>query len=187
MKSRANRGFSLVEVMVALFVIAIGMLGIAKIQALAYSSTGNASIRSIAAIQAASLASAMRANRAYWSIGSGANANITVTGAAVASTDATFSGLLGTAQNCSASSGGASCTVPQVLAAYDLQQWAAALNGSLPVDSAVVACPTASLPINCTISVSWNERIVAIDQKSLNTGGATAINGTQTYTLYVEP
>jgi len=187
MNARKQRGFSLVEVMVALFVIAIGMLGIAKIQALAYSSTGNANIRSIAAIQAASLASAMRANRSYWSVGSAANANITVLGATVSSPDAVFGALLGATQNCSVSVGGASCNAPQQLAAYDLQQWALSLSQSLPVDTATVACPTASLPINCTISVSWNENVVAIDQKSLNTAAATSINGAQTYTLYVEP
>jgi prepilin-type N-terminal cleavage/methylation domain-containing protein len=37
--SRAS-GFTLVEVLVALIIIAVGMLGLAKIQALAYASTG---------------------------------------------------------------------------------------------------------------------------------------------------
>ena len=60
------RGFSLIEVLVALVVVSIGLLGIAKMQAIAYSSTGVASKRSLAAIEAASLASSMHANRAYW-------------------------------------------------------------------------------------------------------------------------
>jgi len=53
--------------MVALVITAIGLLGIAKIQALAYSSTGSAGMRSLVAVQAAGLAASMHANRNYWS------------------------------------------------------------------------------------------------------------------------
>jgi len=42
-----EQGFTLVEVLVALLVTAVGLLGIAKIQALAYASTGSASVRSL--------------------------------------------------------------------------------------------------------------------------------------------
>src|SRR5258708_32297597 len=63
----AAGGFTLVEVLVALSIIAVGMLGLAKIQALAYASTGIAGSQSLAALQASSLVSAMRANRNYWS------------------------------------------------------------------------------------------------------------------------
>ena len=45
-----TRGFSLLEVMVALVIISIGLLGVAKMQALAYASTSTASSRSLAAI-----------------------------------------------------------------------------------------------------------------------------------------
>ena len=62
----AIRGFSMVEVLVAVIIIAIGMLGVAKLQAVAMSSTGVARMRSLAAIEAASLADAMHANRGYW-------------------------------------------------------------------------------------------------------------------------
>ena len=62
----ARNGFTIIEVMVALVVISIGLLGIAKMQALALASTSTSRLRSLAAIQAASLGSAMHANRAYW-------------------------------------------------------------------------------------------------------------------------
>ena len=45
-------GFTLIEVLVAVVVIAIGLLGIAKMQALAYASTSTASLRSLVALQA---------------------------------------------------------------------------------------------------------------------------------------
>ncbi len=67
-RSRA-RGFTLLEVMIALVITSIGLLGIAKIQALAYASTGSASLRSLVAMQAAGLASSMHTNRNYWSAG----------------------------------------------------------------------------------------------------------------------
>jgi len=66
---QACRGFSLVEVMVALVVCAIGLLGLAKMESLAVASTSVAAARSIAAIEASSLAAAMHANKAYWAAG----------------------------------------------------------------------------------------------------------------------
>src|SRR2546430_13031518 len=62
----ASRGFSLVEVMVAVIVICVGMLGIAKLEALSVSNTTTARLRSLAAIEAASLAAAKHTNRQYW-------------------------------------------------------------------------------------------------------------------------
>src|SRR5271170_6778354 len=75
-------GFTLLEVMIALFVTSIGLLGIAKIQALAYASTSSASARSLVAIQAAGLAASMHANRNYWAAGAQPT-SITITGAAI--------------------------------------------------------------------------------------------------------
>jgi type IV pilus assembly protein PilV len=77
---RQSGGFSLVEVMVALIVMSIGLLGIAKMQAAALSNTAIARTRSLAAIEAASLAASMHANRGYWSSPAVA-ASITIQGA----------------------------------------------------------------------------------------------------------
>ena len=66
-RMQANiRGFSLVEVMVALVICSIGLLGLAKLEALALSSTGVASGRALASLEASSLAAAMHANPGYW-------------------------------------------------------------------------------------------------------------------------
>ena len=73
------RGFTLIEVMVALIIISIGMLGIAKMQGLALSSTNASRSRALASIEASSLASAMQANRAYWSASGSLPGTITVT------------------------------------------------------------------------------------------------------------
>src|SRR5205823_9766606 len=58
-----SRGFSLVEVMVAVIVICVGLLGIAKLQALSLSNTTTSRLRALAAIQVASVAAAMHSNR----------------------------------------------------------------------------------------------------------------------------
>ena len=71
------RGFSLIEVMVALIIIAVGMLGIAKMQALALSTTESSGTRSLVAIEAASLAASMHADRDYW-VGGPPSASFTV-------------------------------------------------------------------------------------------------------------
>lgn len=191
MHARRARGFSLVEVLVALVIIGVGMLGIAKIQALSYASTGTAAARSIAAIEASSMAAAMRANRDYWTTAAaGAIQTINTVGNAVtASTDAA---LLAPGA-CTA----AACTMSQ-LAAYDLKAWATSLNSVLPNSSSTVTCtpPTAAVPVEpagypvgCTITISWSERNVAINAQSagnvMTTAGCTA--GLTCYTLYVEP
>jgi len=175
--SLGSRGFSLIEVLVALIIIAVGMLGIAKIQALAYASTGTASLRSLAAIEVSSLASAMRVNRGYWTVAP-TPLTITIAGATFNATDATLNGL----NNCSAPA--LPCT-PSALASSDLQTWVTALNKALPNVSGTVSCPspvTAGTPVGCTIQISWNERNTAINAQSLATTMALP-----TYTLYVEP
>jgi type IV pilus assembly protein PilV len=178
--SRGSRGFSLIEVLVALIIIAVGMLGIAKIQALAYASTGTASLRSLAAIEAASLASAMRVNRGYWAVAP-QPLNITITGATFNASD----GALNGANNCVAGIGVTPCT-PSALASADLQTWVTALNTALPTVTGTIVCPPigapAGPPLGCTIQIQWSERNTAINTQSLATTMAAP-----TYTLYVEP
>jgi len=163
---------------VALVVICIGMLGIAKVHALAFSSTATASQRSLAAIETASLASMMRANRGFWANGS-APPVITINGTAIS--DPTLAATATTVNFCMAS-GSAPCN-PATLAAYDLHRWAAALATLLPNPTANIACPVVAPPLSCTITVTWTEKTVAVNQQGA-TGPATQ---PPTYTLYLEP
>ena len=172
------RGFSLLEVMVALIVVSVGMLGIAKMHALAFASTGSASMRSLAAIEAASLASMMRANRGYWAAGA-APPVITITGTTIS--DATLAGTAATVTYCM--KGANTPCSPATLAAYDLHRWAAALNAILPTPSATVSCPVIAPPISCTIQINWVEKTVAINAQAANGPAMQA----PTYVLYVEP
>jgi type IV pilus assembly protein PilV len=189
-------GFTLLEVMVAVVVTAIGLLGIAKIQALAYASTTTASVRSLVALQASGLAASMHANRIFWS--GMAPTVITITGANI--TDNGTNTLGGTATTTSfcysgVVAAGVGCSTTQ-MAAFDLHTWANALNapGMLlnlnPVTT--IACPAAPIPITCTITVTWNEKAVSVNSQGVaNTvvANGAAQNGTfqPTYILYVEP
>jgi type IV pilus assembly protein PilV len=173
-------GFSLVEVLVALVIISVGLLGIAKMQAYAFSSTGIASRRSLAAIEASSLASSMSANRAYWAATTAA-ANTTVTGNVVASTD----GALVTPTNCQ--NVGIPCT-PSKVAAYDVQKWALALQQLLFNDQATITCAQgvpAPAPVSCVVTITWTENQTAIT--SQQAAAALAAGNPASYTLYVQP
>ena len=183
-RSRA-RGFTLLEVMVALVITSIGLLGIAKMQTVAYASTNSASLRSLVALQAAGLASSMHANRSYWA--NGLAAPITITVNTSNSTLNTISdSTLNTPANCLAPAGPCSATT---MAAYDLQTYAQALNTASMLfnlnPATTITCPTGVIPVSCTIQVTWNEHSVSIS----NQNAAATAPGTfaPTYTLYVEP
>jgi type IV pilus assembly protein PilV len=204
-----QRGFTLIEVLVAMLIIAVGMLGIAKMQAMSYASTGTASLRSLAAMQAASLASAMRANRAYWTAASGtgmpaAGVTITVTSGSPNATATISDGNVslnpGTPPTC-AYTGAAQTSY--VIAGCDISNWANSINTILPVVNATVSCaPAAAIntvvqPIGCTIELNWTENQTGINIQSQSTAStplqvaAPSVNGStlgQTnYTLYVQP
>jgi type IV pilus assembly protein PilV len=174
-----SRGFSLVEVLVALVVCSVGLLGLAKMESLALSSTGVASTRSIAAIQAASLAAAMKSNGGYWA--SGLAPAVTTVSIATATT---------TPVDCQASAPG-TCT-PTQMATYDLQQWAVALKQQQQLQGffATITCSTTAFPVTCTISLQWAENAVAANNSQNNMAAlqnAGPAAATAPYTLYVQP
>jgi|SRR5208283_2926211 len=180
---RRDHGFSLVEVMVALVVCALGLLGLAKMESLAVVSTTVASSRSLAAIQASSLASTMHANRGYWAAGL-APASTTVTVSSAATTIVSGDPLLAAIPAVACLVPGAlSCSANQ-MAAYDLQQWALALQTLLPGSFSTIACTNAvGLPVTCTIQIEWTENAVAANAQQTNINALQA----PTYVLYVQP
>lgn len=180
MNARAtSRGMTLIEVLVALFIISIGLLGIAKMQALAISSTRVSSVRSLIAIEAASLASAMHANRLYWTNAAAATPTFTATVNGPAITASSDPNLVYTA-DCATASCLAASGVP--VAAYDLTQWGAALQNVMPTSNGSVAC--AGSPAICTITVNWQESYIGVTTATqYATQGQTSL----AYTLLVQP
>ena len=114
--ARAQRGFTLIEVLVSSLILALGLVGVAGLQALALKSNQSAYLRSQASALAYDLADRMRTNV------QGADSGFYVPGQA--SLHAT----------CSSTSG---CSVQQV-AQNDLAEWNAALAANLPMGTGFV-------------------------------------------------
>jgi type IV pilus assembly protein PilV len=175
---RRQSGFSLIEAMVALLVIAVGLLGIAGMQGLAINSNATSRVRSVAALEATSMVSMMRANNAYW----GVNAASAAVSGGVLGGNATLTGLGTTVASCL----NAVCS-PSAMAASDLQRWAAGLAAQLPQGAGTVVCTGA--PLVCTVSVSWLEKNMALNAATgTETGSlASATTGTFSYQTVVMP
>lgn len=183
----SQAGFSLIEVMVALVVCSIGLLGLAKMESLSLASEDVSGTRTIAAMQASSLAAMMHADRGYWG-SSSVTASAIVTGGLL-----TTNGLTAySVSDATLNYGGTACTTPgstsctpTQMAAYDLYNWGGGLQVLLPAYQATITCtPTVTAaPVTCTITITWAENAVAANSQQ------TAINtlASPSYTLNVEP
>jgi type IV pilus assembly protein PilV len=181
------RGFSLVEVLVALIIIAVGMLGIAKMQALGLSTTESSGVRSLVAIEAASLASSMHTNRDYWVAGpppSSFTVSVQTTGPGVYTTTVAGAAALTGNPNCQT----APCT-PANIAAYDVNAWAASLAQVVPAALATITCNNANpgVPLACTIQIKWQENVTSTSNSVAATSSGANVLNSPVYTLYVEP
>jgi type IV pilus assembly protein PilV len=185
--ARDGRGFSLLEVMVALVVLCLGLLGILKLEAAAISSTTVAAKRSLAALEASSLAATMHLNRGYWTKADPSNAIITMQGttAVVTAGAPNLANSLAAGPVCTSTV--TPCAVTD-MAAYDLSQWALLLQPLLPNYTAVIACGAVT-PVSCTININWSENAVAINKQAAAAQAVTpnATFENPSYTLYVEP
>jgi type IV pilus assembly protein PilV len=201
--STRMRGFSLLEVMVALIIISIGMLGIAKMQGLALSSTTASRSRALAAIEASSLAAAMQANRTYWSNSSSTPGTITITTSAGTATPSSSNGAMQTeignvagslcpsmGMNLSCYCASTACTPAAHaldLAASDVYDFAWGLASFLPTSTTTIICNEADTPVDCTIDIKWSENTVALTSQeatqSVSNGSTVPVD----FTLYVIP
>lgn len=130
----AQRGFTIVEALVALVVLAVGMLGIASLYVTTLRASGSAMSRMQAINLASDLGDRIRANR---------TAEAAYAGAAAANGTT----CIGT---------GATCT-PAQMAAHDLFVWQAAIQQALPGATGTVTVDTGTTPATYQIEVSWVE------------------------------
>jgi type IV pilus assembly protein PilV len=140
--SRINRGFSLIEVLVALLVLSIGLLGLAMLQATGMKFNSDAYLRTQATYLAYDIIDRIRTNK-----------DVAISDPYVASAPPT-----GTIPNCDTSL----CDTAQ-LVSYDLDRWYGKLHKVLPRD------PNADSSIaknanEYTITIRWMERELPMEQ-----------------------
>jgi type IV pilus assembly protein PilV len=182
---RRAAGFSLIEVMVALIVCSVGLLGLAKMTSLSIASEDVAGTRTMAALEASSLAAMMHADRGYWASAAATTSAVVTWNNATSPAAVNISdGNLQQSVNCQTAG---PCT-PVQMAAYDVTQWGTTLNTLLPGFTATIICtqPVTVGPVTCTININWVERAVGLD-----TNQANQLLGQQlaapSYTLNVQP
>ena len=138
-KKMLAQGFTLIEVMVSIFVLTVGILGMAGMQAVSVRESQNTYFRMQADMLAADMADRMRANRE--DAADAASVNYVSDGTANAATD-----CLGTVANCSAAQ----------LAGYDVSQWLAQIdNSSIPGGVGTISRNAGTSQY--TIQVFWDE------------------------------
>jgi type IV pilus assembly protein PilV len=166
-RARAT-GFTLVEVLVALLVISIGLLGVAKLVLAAVKANDSSYLRGQATALAYSILDDMRANHAYavsnlgYVVGYGAYPDPGFTCNGVAST----------------------CT-PAQIAQYDLYIWkqqlsaaSAVTSGALPSgDGQITMNVSATGQVTATITVKWDDSIA-------QWAFGTPSNATPTFTTF---
>ena len=132
--SRRHGGFTLVEVLVALVVMSVGMLGIAALYLEGLRAGRTALYRTTAVNLAADMADRIRANR---------NAGIAYAGTGPGATNACINGP-------------ADCT-PEQLADDDWFDWNNQLNARLPAGAGGEITLAGAAPATYTITVAWPE------------------------------
>jgi len=135
----SNAGFTLLEVLVALLVLSIGLLGLAALQASGTRYVHGSYLRSQAVIQAYDMADRMRANLP----------------GVQAEDYKDLSGIPSTHSDCI----GSSCSAAQ-MAQFDRWQWNTANDALLPSGAGTVTAANPGCVVaNCiwTITVGWNE------------------------------
>ena len=138
---KRRNGVTLIEMLIALVVLSIGLIGAAKLFIVTLQGNASAESRMLAINLAGDLTDRIRANRQAGAAYAGAAANNNCAGAAI---------------------GAVTCT-PAQLAANDLFQWNAQILTAYPggvANGAVayVAPAGAMLPATYTITINWQEQ-----------------------------
>ncbi|WP_029644294.1 type IV pilus modification protein PilV [Methyloversatilis discipulorum] len=128
-KASRQSGVSLIEVLVALFVLAFGMLGIAGMQTMAMKANQSAFERNAAVISAGSIVERIRSNQAW-------------------ARDGSYNRALPTG----------ACTVPEGndRVSLDIRSWLGELSANLG-EGACGGINCAGSPVFCRISVRWDD------------------------------
>lgn len=128
-----QHGFSLVEVLIALIIMSVGMLGIASLYVQSMQAGRTSMFRHNAVTLAGDIADRIRANRTALGV--------------YATPDGADGGCV---------AGGVNCSAPQ-MAMHDIFIWEAQARDTLPNGDVVVLFNNATVPPEYTITISWDE------------------------------
>ena len=131
--ARQHRGFSLIEVLIALIILSVGMLGIAGLYVQSMQAGRTSMFRHNAVTLAGDIADRIRSNP---------------------SAGAAYTAAAGADNNCI--DGGVNCT-PAQMAAQDIQLWQEQADSSLPNGEVTVAFDNGVVPPSYQITVGWDE------------------------------
>jgi type IV pilus assembly protein PilV len=152
-----QKGFSLIEALVAFLILSVGMLGIASLQTMSLKSGHTAALRTVAVMKVDEILESMRSNPAA------------LLDYAAGPAD------MGTDNGCSQTAVAAANCTPAQMALDELFRWKSSLIEALPNNAGTTAtvvitpaAPPATLNL-VVISVNWSER----DQE---TGSAANMN-----------
>ncbi len=155
-----THGFSLFEVLVALVILAIGMLGIARMLMIAHKSNSSSYLKQQSIQSAYDIVDHIRANRQAAINGNYAVNNLVTSGSpTIPSAPST---------NCDS----ASCSSTQ-LANYDTWHWLATSVSQLPNGCGSISTAAAGINTLITVTIQWD------DSPNQSTLGETATNPTQ--------
>ncbi len=170
MRYRTNRGFSLLEVLIALLIFSLGLLGLASLMVLSVKTNHSAYLRTQASFLAEGMADRIRANTGQ-------------TNSYIGDYDASTVGT----DSCQA----ATCS-PAQLVTRDRAVWSQQLVDFLPNSSATIACdgdiigtPATSGAATynglCTLTITWTESNLGVAQD------ATSRLADQTFAWVFQP
>lgn len=144
-----NSGFAMVEVLVAMIVMVVGILGLFRLQAEGLKNSHSAYLKSQVVSLIDDMADRMRANEAGFN-----NNHYDTINTSTLSSNPGFDCMT----NNSTTSSGTSCN-EQELASYDIYVWGKALSTMLPVGEGTVVCNDSPCLINSThtITVLWDD------------------------------
>lgn len=136
MNRACQQGLSMIEVLVAMLIFAIGLLGVAGMQSLALKSSDNSNIRSLVNIHAYEIVERMRANM-----------------------PAVQSGQYNTISGASTVTSCLPACTPAALAAWDASEWHANLKADVPSSSGAVSYANGM----AVVTINWTERTLGND------------------------
>jgi len=158
---RVQRGFSMLEILVTLFLITLWLLSSAGVQSASLQFTKAAQFRTQAVYLATDLAERMQANKT----------------AAVAGSYVVSGSVDAAAMDCTT----ATCTSDE-LAQFDLAEWSGRVTAVLPNASVTVSTTGAANPVTYTILITWSDR--RSDRAYSGSGTSEAFSYTATKMVY---